>query len=128
MLFPIVIWTAMLVILALAVREVLLYTRRRDGYLLRRLTLRLCMAVMLLYLLGSIYVGITFFGLADPVGVDRLWMAFWGCIGLLVGAVLCLVVADLRILREETHRAVKDIWHDMATIIAAHERAKRKDE
>ncbi len=127
MVLTIVIAVAVMVVLALSVRECVLYRRRRDSYPLRRLTLRLCMAGMLLFLFVSIALGITVFGLSDPLGFDRLWAFFWGFIMLLTLAILALVIADFRTLNEEAHTVVRELWHDMAEIIATHEE-QRKDQ
>lgn len=121
MLFDIIILVAILVILIFATREVLFFTRRRDRYKLRRLTLRLSMAAMLLFLLGSVFVGIRYFGLANPVGFDRLWIAFWAFIGMLTIAIFCLVLADLSAVGEETVTDTTDLLREMAQIIASHQ-------
>ncbi|OPZ80316.1 MAG: hypothetical protein BWY76_03392 [bacterium ADurb.Bin429] len=120
MLFTIVMIAAMLVIVGFALREVALFARRRDGYTLRRFTLRLSMTVMLLFLFGSIFVGVRVFGLASPVGFDKYWIAFWAFITMLTFAVLCLVLADLRTLGEETRSEAAVLWQEMAHMLAEH--------
>lgn len=111
--------TAMLVVALFATREVVLY-RRRDGYKLRRLTLRLSMAAMLLFLFGSMWVGVTFFGLANPVGFDRLWIAFWTFIALLTIAIFCLVLADVHAIQHDAVTDTTDLLREMAEIITEH--------
>jgi hypothetical protein len=128
MLFTLSIIAVMLIILGFALREVALFARRRESYKLRRLTLRLSMASMLLFLLGSILVGVTYFGLANPVGFDRYWIAFWAFITMLTFAIFCLAMADLRSLGEETDSAATALWQEMAQILAEHDRAKSNRE
>ncbi|MHB9134434.1 MAG: hypothetical protein ACYDBB_25460 [Armatimonadota bacterium] len=112
---------AMLGILALLAREIVIFTRKRESYPVRRLTLRATTALMLLFLLASILIGIGAFHLLDPGSSPKPWIAFWGCIGLLTGAILCMVIADIRHLNEETNGEVKQLWHDIAEIIADHQ-------
>ncbi len=109
----------MLIVAAFAIREVVAY-RRREGYKLRRLTLRLSMAAMLLFLFASVWVGVQFFGLATPVGFDRLWIAFWTCIALLTIAIFCLVLADLSAIQHDAVTDTSDLLREMAQIIAEH--------
>lgn len=119
---------AMLIITIVAVREVMSYLRRRDEYKLRRLTLRLSMAGMMLFLLASIYAGITWFGLADPVGFDKYWIAFWAFVTMLTFAIFCLVVADLRAITEEKESAALGLWREMGEMLAEHERRKQEQQ
>ena len=114
--FTIAVGAAMCVVLGMTVREAVIYLRKRGPFPLRRLTLRLSMAGMLLFLLGSILVGVRSFGLEVPSGHETLWMAFWTCIMLLTGAILCLVVADLRLLAEENHVAMQH-WQEVAEML-----------
>jgi len=104
---------AMCAVLAMTIREVVGYLRKREPFALRRLTIRLSMAGMLLFLLGSILVGVRVFALGDPHGNATLWMVFWTCIMLLIGAILCLVIADLRLLAEENRLALQH-WREIA--------------
>ncbi|HOF88347.1 MAG TPA: hypothetical protein PLZ36_09635 [Armatimonadota bacterium] len=122
MLFTIVMTAALLVIVGLALREVALFARRHEGYPLRRFTLRLSTAGMLFFLFGSIFLGVRVFGLANPVGFDTYWIAFWAFVTMLTFAVLCLVLADLRTLGEETRSEAAVRWQEMARMLAAHTR------
>ncbi len=117
----------MALIVALTVREVALFLRARDVYPLRRLTLRLCTTVLLLFLLASVWIGVQHFHLHEPRGVVGLWLGFWGCIALLAGAVICLAIADLRLLGDDLGRdtALHRIWRDIAELIAEHEQQQR---
>jgi hypothetical protein len=134
MLFAVVMAVAGVVVLLLAVREVVQYLRRRDEYPLRRLTLRLCTAGMLLFLLASIYVGIGVFGLVEPRDAHarlpytlQQWGMFWLFVMLLTLAIFALLIADFRTVHEERSTMVHDLWRDMAEIIATHEAKKRED-
>jgi hypothetical protein len=108
-------------ILVLAGREVALFVRQRASYPLRRLTLRLAMAGMLVFLFGSIGIGVHYFRLDDPAGIITLWLAFWGSIGLLTAGILCLALADLRSLHDDTSDEAARLWQEMAETVARHE-------
>lgn len=108
----------MLAITILAIGEVHHFRRKRGPYRLRRLTMRLTMAAMMLFLLGSILVGVRIFHLQEPNGIIKLWVAFWGCILLLIGGIFCLVIADFRLigddLHEHTNQFINEIMQSMA--------------
>jgi len=123
MAFTILLITMMTAIAGMIVREIVLSTRRREEYSLRRLTLRIVMALMLIFLLASMLVGVRIYGLDKPRDIE-LWMAFWGCIALLSGAVVCLAIADMRMIGTETHADTNRIWRDIAQMIAEHEQKK----
>ena len=131
MLFLIMLVLAMLAVTGLAVREVMLFAHTRAVYGLRRLTLRMSTAILLLFLLGSILLGVRFFHLATPeeCGFPSLWAAFWGCIGFITGGVFCLLIADMHLVADENLNEVGRIWHDVAETIAAHQAEReRKDQ
>jgi len=121
MAFTVTLIGVMLAVAGMATREVLLFRRRAGEYSLRRLTLRIAMAVMLIFQMASVLVGVRVFGLDTPGGVAGLWMAFWGCIGLLTLAILCLAVADMRMVGNETSAETNRIWRDIAEVIAQHD-------
>jgi MFS family permease len=93
----------MLVVIMMATLETQYVRRHRGIYLFRRLTLRLSMAGMLLFLLASILIGLNvrIFGLTEPMGVDWRWVAFWGSVVLLIGAICCLALADLTMIKTD---------------------------
>jgi len=128
MAFTILMITVMAVVAVLAVREIVLSRRKGEQYSLRRLTLRILMAVMLIFLLASVLVGVRVYGLDKPQGIITLWMAFWGCITLLSGAIVCLAVADLRLIGDETTHEANQLWHDIAQTIAEHEQQRAQAE
>lgn len=117
----------MAAVVGLGIREVWLYRAQRAEYPLRRLTIRLANAAMMLILLGSILIGVRVFGLNEPDGIVPYFMLFWGCITLLTGAILCLVIADFRTIGEETTSDSVRLWHDIAETIAAHEQQPPKE-
>ena len=117
--FTIMMGAAMCAVVALLVREAGIYRRTRTPFTLRRLTLRVSMAGMLLYLLGSILFGVRVFALDSPHGNASLWMAFWTCIALLTGAILCLVLADLRLLSEEHRSVSRQLFQEISATLAA---------
>jgi len=125
----------MIVVIVMAINETHHFRRNRSVYMFRRLTLRLCMATMLLFLFASILIGtnVQVFGLTDPVGIDLRWVAFWGCVLLLVGAICCLALADLAMIREDDSLIPHDIAEkhanyreEIEAIIAQHQ--KKGDE
>ena len=111
----------MIAITGMATREIVLFRQKRAEYSLRRLTLRLTMAIMLTFQLASVLVGVRVFHLDNPHGVIGLWMAFWGCIALLTGAITCLALADMRLVSDETSSETNRIWRDIAEMIAQHD-------
>jgi len=127
MAFTILMITVMVAVAGLAIREVVLSQRKGEQYPVRRLTLRIVMAVMLLFLLASVLIGVQVYGLDKPKGFIALWMAFWGCISLLSGAIVCLAVADLRLIGDETFSETNQLWHEIAQTIAEHEQHKGAD-
>ena len=120
---------AMSAVAGMMLRELMLYREKRHNYPQRRLTLRISMAVMLLFLLASILVGIRVFHLGSPVesGYAQLWAAFWGAVMLLITGIFCLVIADLRTISVDSEHNTNALWRDIAEIIAAHETKRRKD-
>ncbi len=96
----------MLLVFVMIVRECAQYVRKRQTYPIRRLTLRVSTAIMLLFLLASILVGVRAFHLGSPEdnGYVQLWAAFWGAVVLLVFGIFCLVIADMRTVSVETNR------------------------
>jgi hypothetical protein len=119
------------IVLGLTIREILIYIRKPHPYCLRRLTLRLSMAGLLLWLLASIGVGVLYFHLDNPEGIPMHWIAFWGFVGVIIAAIFCLIIADLRMIGDETQDEVNRLWRDIAQTIANHEReraAAKKDE
>jgi hypothetical protein len=118
---------AMFAVIMLALREVWQFRRKRDVYRLRRLTLRLATAGMLLFLLASILIGVRVFGLNEPDGVATLWIAFWGCIMLLTGGILCLVIADFQTIGDDALQNANQYWDDIAKTIAEHQQNLPKE-
>jgi len=119
--FTIVMTLAMLGVLGMAVRELMIFNRQRAEYQVRRLTLRLAMAAMLFVLFASLLIGVRVFRLDEIEGVVTLALAFWGCIALLSIAVLCLAVADLRMLGDQSRQDAAQYWREIAQTIADHE-------
>jgi len=124
MAFTILLIVVMIAIVGMTAREIVLILRKREENSLRRLTLRVTMALMLIFLLASVLIGVRVYGLDKPQPVIGLWMAFWGCIMLLSGAIVCLAIADLRMIGGETHTQANRIWRDIAQTIAEHERER----
>ncbi len=120
---------AMLLVTGMLLRELVLYRQKRQTYPRRRLTLRISTALMLLFLLASILVGVRFFHLGSPEdsGYASIWAAFWGAVMLLIAGIFCLVIADLRTISVETEHDTSSLWRDIAETIAAHELKRRKD-
>lgn len=112
----------------LAIREIILFQQASDGNRLRRLTLRLTTALMLLFLLMSIYLGIEVFHLGTPEGLPRHWLAYWGSVLLLAGGILCMVMADLRMLQADTQDDTRVLWQDIAETIARHRTGQQHDD
>ena len=121
MAFTFILILVMVAITGMAMREIVLFRRKRGEYSLRRLTLRIAMAIMLILQLASVLVGVRIFHLDTPQGVIGLWMAFWGCIMLLTGAISCLALADMRLVTDETSTETNRIWRDIAEMIAQHD-------
>lgn len=128
MAFTIMMITVMVAVAGLAIREIVLFRRKNEQYSLRRLTLRIVMAVMLIFLLGSVLIGVREYGLDKPQGVITLWMAFWGCITLLSGAIVCLAIADLRLIGDETFNETNQLWREIAQTIAEHEEHRGQED
>lgn len=126
MAFTVLMIAVQVAVVVLAVREIVLYMRKKEAYTLRRLTLRMLMAVMLIFLLASVLVGVRVFGLDKPPVIITLWLAFWGCITLLTGAIFCLAIADLRSIGDETTNEANRLWRDIAQTIAEHERQRNQ--
>jgi len=118
-----------IIVAVLAVREMFLFGAKRDAYGIRRLTLRMSTAALLIFLLASILVGVQVFHLGSPedTGNIGLWAAFWGCISILTGGVFCLVVADLRTVTDERRDDAGRLWRDIAQTIADHEASRSKE-
>lgn len=127
MVFNVAIGLGLLLVSLLMLREIVQFRRMREVHRLRRLTLRLMMAAMLLFQLLSILIGVRVFGLAEPDGVPNLWIAFWGCIGLLTGGILMLAIADFRLVGEDTLRNSAEHLDEIARTIAEHQANKSKD-
>lgn len=121
MAFTILLIVVIITIAGMAAREIVLSTHKREEYSRRRLTLRVSMAIMLVFLLASLLVGVRVYGLDKPQAAIGLWMAFWGCIALLSGAIVCLAIADMRMIGTETHAETNRIWRDIAQTIAEHD-------
>jgi uncharacterized membrane protein len=102
-------------------REVWQFRRGRGLFRLRRLTLRLCMFGMLVFMLASILIGVRVFGLTDPWGIEVPWVLFWGCITLLAGGVICVAIADFRTVERETRGDAAKFWQEIAEMIAAND-------
>jgi len=127
MAFTILLIVVMTAVAGMTVREIVLSAWKRDEYPRRRLTLRITMALMLIFLLASVLVGVRVFHLDQPQGIIGLWMAFWGCIMLLTGAIVCLAIADLRSIGDDSHAETNRIWRDIAETIAAHEKKRARE-
>ena len=118
----------MLLVAGMMVREFILYVQKRQTYSRRRWTIRMCMALMLLFLLASILVGVNVFHLGSPEenGYVQLWAAFWGSVMLIVAGIFCLAIVDLRTISVESHHDTSILWREMAETIAAHELKRRE--
>ncbi|HEY3418172.1 MAG TPA: hypothetical protein VGM23_14945 [Armatimonadota bacterium] len=125
--FNVIIGLGILAVIGLIVRELLAFFRKRGAYSLRRLTLRMSTAVMLLFLLVSVFIGIRLFHLDTPEAFPRHWIAFWGCVSLLTGAIFCMALADFRLLDEESRVEAGKLWQEIAETIASYE-SHPKDE
>ena len=121
----------MFLIVGMTLRECVLFRQKQkhQTYPRRRLTLRISMAVMLLFLLASILVGVRIYHLGSPEesGYVQLWAAFWGAVMLLIAGIFCLVIADLRTISVEKERDANTYWRDIAETIATHEGNHPKD-
>ena len=115
-------------VLVLLGREIGAYRANREAYGLRRLTLRLAAGVMLLYLLGSILavVSLPWLNLVEPYPTPDLWLTFWGSVALLAAAIICLIVADFRLVSDDSRKETNRIWREMAETIAQHELKKKE--
>lgn len=109
-------------VLATAVREVVQHRRAGADASRRRLGLRLATAATLMALLGAIWIGVARFGINEPAGALAYFLAFWGCIAMLIGAVFCLVIADLRMVADESHADAGRLLRDIVTTIAEHQK------
>ena len=111
----------------LAVREVGLFFKDDGEYRTRRLTLRLLTAVLLMILLGSVLAAlrVPVFYLENPEIDPAIFLAFWGCIGLLAGGIVMLVIADFNLLSVETERHTSKHWQEIAETIARHRDEKQ---
>ncbi len=112
---------AIAIVIALAVREIVLFVRKRESYQLRRLTLRLLNAALLAFLLAAILVGIRVFHLDKPAGLAYLWLSFWGSICLLLGAVFFLLIADFRMTNDASRVDANRMWGEIARTIAEYD-------
>jgi hypothetical protein len=111
---------AIALVVALAVREVVMSRRHREDYTARRIALRLTTAALIVFLLAAVLVGVQRFGL-DHLGGDPVYfLAFWGCITLLTGGILCLALADFSIIHADLRREANRQWREIAELIAAH--------
>lgn len=118
----------MVLVLLMAMREVWAFHRAREVHRLRRLTLRLAMAAMLLFLLASILIGVNLFHLNEPAGIPPdLWIAFWGCVAILTGGVLCLAIADFQTIGDDALSSVNQYWDEIARAIADHQQRSSKE-
>ena len=119
----IVLTLAILIVIMMAIREIRNFQRDRGMYRFRRLTLRLSMAGMLLFLLVSLFIGVKVFGLNEPLGIDpHAWLAFWACVVLLVGAIACLVIVDLTNVPEMVSSTNPNAGAEIAEIIAKYQK------
>ncbi|MHB9025382.1 MAG: hypothetical protein ACYC7E_14635 [Armatimonadota bacterium] len=116
--FSVIIGVGILAVVGLTARELRAFFQKRGTYTVRRLTLRLSTAFMLLFLFAGIYTGVRVFHLDTPEAFPRHWIAFWGCITLLTGAIFCMVLADLRLLDEEKRVEAGKLWREIAETIA----------
>ncbi len=116
-----------LAVAGLAVREVGLFFKDEGEFRMRRLTLRLLTAFLLIILLGSVLAALRVpaFYLENPVIDPAIFLAFWGCIGLLAGGIVMLVIADFNLLSAENERHTSKHWQEIAETIARHRDEKR---
>lgn len=118
----------MVIVLLMAMREVWEFHRKREVYRLRRLTLRLAMAGMLIFLLASILIGVNVFHLNEPAGIaPDVWIAFWGCITIMTGGIICLAIADFRTIGDDTLHNSNQYWDHIAEAIAEHQKSSPKE-
>ncbi len=109
----------------MAVREIMIYRKQAEGvYSFRRLSVRISMAVMIIFLLGSILtvISVPWFYLIEPQTTPELWFAFWGSAGMLSTGILCLIVADFRLIGDDARAEEKKMWRELAVVIAEHEK------
>lgn len=128
MLLNLFLGVTMILVLWLGAREITAYRLGRGTLPLRRLTLRLATTGMLLFLLVSIFLAVRVFDLATPHALPKHWMAFWGSLLLLASGILCMVVGDLRMMRDTTRTETNTVWRDIAAILATHAKAPRDDD
>ena len=125
--FSLLLLVAMAIVLMMALREVYQFRRNRSIFRLRRLTLRMLMAALLLFLLASILIGVRIFGLNEPYGVERIWILFWGSITLIIGSIFLLVLADFRLVRHDVSEKTAGYWQEINRAIAEHQRQHPKE-
>jgi hypothetical protein len=123
----------MILFVVLAVREVIIYRKQLDGvYSFRRLSVRISMAVMVIFLLGSILtvISVPWFYLIEPFTTPELWFAYWGSVALLSFGILSLIVTDFRLIGDDTRSDENKMWRELAEVIAQHEKTKdsKKDD
>ncbi len=117
----------MILFIILAIREVILFKNKKEGvYSLRRLSVRLSMAVMLIFLLGSILtvISVPWFYLVEPQTNPDLWFAYWGSVSMLSFGILSLIVADFHLIGDDTRKDESKMWRELAELIAQHENRK----
>lgn len=117
----------MIVFIIMAVREIILYREQKYGvYSFRRLSVRLSMAMLLLFLLGSIFtvISVPWFYLIEPQTTPEFWFAYWGSVAMLSFGILCLIVADFRLIGEDTRAEENKLWNELAEVISRHEKMK----
>lgn len=127
MLFSIIMALLMLLVGLMALSEIRTFRRKRGAQRLRRLTLRLSMAGMVIFLLASLLVGVQIFHLQEPYGVTKLWIAFWGCITLLTGGIFCLVIADFHSIGTDVQEDTKQYWEEFMKTIKDNKSPTSKD-
>lgn len=117
---------AMALVLLMALREIHIFRREKSVFKLRRLTLRMVTAALLLFLMLSILIGVRFFGLNEPFGVERIWILFWGSISLIIGGLLFLVLADFRTPISDVSERTASYWSDINRTIAEHQQKPKE--
>jgi hypothetical protein len=120
----------MIFFIVMAVREIMIYRNNTEGiYSLRRLSVRISMAVMVIFLLASILtvISVPWFYLIEPQTTPDLWFAYWGSVALLSFGILSLIVADFRLIGEDTRQDEHKMWRELAEVIAQHEKMKDGD-
>lgn len=120
----------MIFFIIMAVREVMIYRNNTEGiYSLRRLSVRISMAVMVVFLLASILtvISVPWFYLIEPQTTPDLWFAYWGSVAMLSFGILSLIVADFRLIAEDTRQDEHKMWRELAEVIAQHEKMKDGD-